>query len=60
INLKQKTKYPKERWLSRKRPYYSPKKKFYLEKSDENMTKKNNDFKKYMAKQKAVDNEDDC
>ncbi len=59
INLKQTSKYPIERWLSDKGPYYSPRNNFYLQQVDEYMKKTIDDLKKYMAKQKAANNDDD-
>ena len=59
INLKQTSKYPIERWLADKGPYYSPKNNFYLQQVDEYMKKTIDNLKKYMAKPKVTNNEDD-
>ncbi len=58
INLKQTSKYPIERWLADKGPYYKPNNNFYLQQIDEYMKKTIDNLKKYMAKPKKQTNDD--
>jgi len=58
INLKQTSKYPIERWLADKGPYYNPKNNFYLQQIDEYMKKTIEDLKKFMSKPQKQDNSD--
>lgn len=59
IILKQTSKYPIERWLATKGPYYNPKNNFYLQQVDENMKKTIADLKKHMTKSNAANNKSD-